>query len=355
MELLSQDGQVNRRSSAAGLHGRAALWLAVNPAFHNCVQMQCNRINAILCALLTAGFFPSISQGAKLGDPAAPLVIKDWVKGKPVDVKDGKSIYVVEFWATWCGPCKQSIPHLTELQTKFKDKVVFVGISDEVVGTVKPFVEKMGKQMDYVVACDDERKSNAAYMQAYGQGGIPTAFVVDRQGNLAWFGHPMDQLEEILNQVLAGKYDINAASKRDEERALQSEFQGLSAKGDQGARELGRKLMERAGEDVTALTQFAFNVAANIQNQNRDFSLANEALDKAEKLAGGKDSRVLGVRSIVRFESGKEEEGLALAKEAVTLAKDDAEKKKYEYYLRVMETRRAQKAKVEKSPAPEPK
>ena len=58
------------------------------------------------------------SAKASLGDPAAPLTIKDWVKGKPANVRDGKAVYVVEFWATWCGPCRVSIPHLTELQKR---------------------------------------------------------------------------------------------------------------------------------------------------------------------------------------------------------------------------------------------
>src|SRR5436189_5204296 len=109
------------------------------------------KINPLLLAgLVGLTAFPLLA--ARLGDPAAALTIKDWVKGKAVDVKDGKNIYVVEFWATWCGPCKVSIPHLTEMQAKFKDKgVVFVGISDEPLATVKPFVEKMAEKMDYTV------------------------------------------------------------------------------------------------------------------------------------------------------------------------------------------------------------
>ena len=96
-----------------------------------------------LTATLTAALAPSVFAD-KIGDPAAPLKIKEWVKGKEVNVLDGKNLYVVEFWATWCGPCKVSIPHLTEMQKKFKDRgVVFVGISDEAVDKVKPFVENM--------------------------------------------------------------------------------------------------------------------------------------------------------------------------------------------------------------------
>src|SRR5688572_28676628 len=67
---------------------------------------------------------------ANRGDPAAPLKIKEWVKGGPLDVHDGKNVYVVEFWATWCPPCRTSIPHLAELQKRFKNRgVVIVGIS----------------------------------------------------------------------------------------------------------------------------------------------------------------------------------------------------------------------------------
>jgi thiol-disulfide isomerase/thioredoxin len=73
----------------------------------------------------------------------------------------GKQTYVVEFWATWCGPCRVSIPHLTELQKKFKTQgVTFIGVSDETEDKVKPFVDKMGDKMDYTVAVDDERRAD---------------------------------------------------------------------------------------------------------------------------------------------------------------------------------------------------
>ena len=149
-----------------------------------------------------------------LGDPAPPLKIKEWVKGQPVNLKEakGKNIVVVEFWATWCGPCKQSIPHLTELQKKFKDQgVVFIGISDETTDKVKPFVEKMGKDMDYVVALDDDQATNKAYMQAFKVNGIPHAFIVDKAGAIVWSDHPMAGMEEALEEIIAGKYDIEAA------------------------------------------------------------------------------------------------------------------------------------------------
>jgi len=141
----------------------------------------------------------------KLGDVAYPLAGLTWVKGSPVTIAPGK-VYVVEFWATWCPPCRKSIPHLTELAKKYADRVVFIGVSDEDVATVKPFVADLGDQMDYNVAVDTAGKVIDGYMAAFGQGGIPTAFIVDAQTRVVWRGQPMGDLEKVLDEGLAGTY-----------------------------------------------------------------------------------------------------------------------------------------------------
>lgn len=188
---------------------------------------------------------PAVS--AELGDPAAPLEIAEWVKGKSVDLaaSKGKQVVVVEFWATWCPPCRASIPHLTELQKKFKDKdVIFVGVSDEEVATVKKFVEKMGDKMDYTVAVDKDRKTSKGYMTAYGQGGIPHAFIVDKQGRIVWNGHPMGDLEQSLEQVIAGKFDLEKGKKREAAEKKMNEFYTLAQKDTEDAKldELAREI-----------------------------------------------------------------------------------------------------------------
>ncbi len=137
---------------------------------------------------------------------APPLVGLTWIKGGPVTITPG-TVYVVEFWATWCGPCKFSIPHLTELQKKYKDKgVVFVGVSDEPPEVTTPFVKQMGDKMDYNVASDTKGSVTSGYMVAFRQEGIPTAFVVNAAGKIIWIGHPMTApFEQAIDQALATK------------------------------------------------------------------------------------------------------------------------------------------------------
>lgn len=133
---------------------------------------------------------------------AGKLAIAHWVKGEEVDLSSG--VNVVEFWATWCPPCRTSIPHLTALQKRFKDQGVnIIGISDEPLKTVEPFVKKMGDQMDYVVAIDDADATSEAYMRRYGVNGIPHAFVV-KDGTVVWHGHPMSGLDEAIEEALGG-------------------------------------------------------------------------------------------------------------------------------------------------------
>ncbi|MBI1756086.1 MAG: redoxin domain-containing protein [Fimbriimonas ginsengisoli] len=155
------------------------------------------------------------------GDAPPAMTISKWVKGTPVaDFEKGK-VYVVEFWATWCGPCRVSIPHLTDLSKKFAGKATFVGVSvwETKQSDVEPFVQQMGDKMDYNIAMDDLKGSEGRegvmakdWMAAAMQRGIPTAFVIDQNRQVAWIGHPME-LDGPLTQIVDGKWDLAAFQK----------------------------------------------------------------------------------------------------------------------------------------------
>ncbi len=166
--------------------------------------------------LLAVMFFLSAwsSYAVNVGDPAPGLQNVQWIKNDPVDISKGKGtcIYIIEFWATWCGPCKESIPHLTALQEKYrKQGLVIAGISiDEDVQVVKEFVLQ-NAEMKYNVGFDTEGKTSKIYMTE--DSGIPTAFVIDKSGTVAWIGHPME-LDNILEAVIAGTFDAKKVNQQ---------------------------------------------------------------------------------------------------------------------------------------------
>lgn len=151
----------------------------------------------------------------RIGDPAPALVGGAWVKGEPVSGIEPGKVYVLEFWATWCGPCIKAIPHVTELQQKHPE-VVFIGqnVWERDESLVKPFLADMGDKMGYRVRMDDKSADPkgamaTTWMQAAGRNGIPASFIVDREGKIAWIGHPM-AMDEPLAQVVAGTFDSKA-------------------------------------------------------------------------------------------------------------------------------------------------
>ncbi|MCX7005179.1 MAG: TlpA disulfide reductase family protein [bacterium] len=145
------------------------------------------------------------------GDKAPEIGARKWLNTPGnVTLKDlADKIVVVEFWATWCPPCRKSIPHLIELNAQYKDKgVVFIGLTNEDYkkANIAKFVKEM--KIDYIIgtASDAGKK--------YGVEGIPTAFVVGKDGTILWSGHPMDGLDKALEAALAAKDERKAAPSK---------------------------------------------------------------------------------------------------------------------------------------------
>lgn len=288
-------------------------------------------LSAVMAAALT--LTTGWAWAAKLGDPAKPLAIAEWVKHGPVDLEKGKgkNIFVIEFWATWCPPCRKSIPHLSELQGKYKDKgVVVVGITSEEADTVKPFVEKQGANMEYAVAIDDQGKTGEAYMAAFKQDGIPHAFVVDKKGIIVWHGHPMgNELVKVLDKLIAGTFSLETIAKEKLEATQRREhFENYFELAESGADkkkadEEGVWLMENGAADPGLLCLLSYRILSNEDLKYRDKDLAMRAAQKAYDLTGGKEPGSLHVYAMALFDAGKGDEAIKYQKQAIAANSDE--------------------------------
>jgi thiol-disulfide isomerase/thioredoxin len=295
--------------------------------------------------------------GLGMGDAAPALAPSKWIKGEPVAKVEAGKIYIVEFWATWCGPCRDSIPHLTKLQKQYPN-VTFIGMDcmEQDASTVPNFVKQMGDRMDYRVALDEGGKMAKAWMEAAGQNGIPCAFVVGKDSKIAWIGHPME-LDEVLKQVVAGTFDAKkaaapAAARQEIEvqvqKAVESgdltlldkaakeypemaatlepvEFGLLLQKKDFAAvTVVARDLVESQKDNAEMLNQIAW---AMVDPENLfekpDLNLALKAALRANTAARGENGTVLDTLARVYFAKGDLDQAIATQSAAIEKAEED--------------------------------
>ncbi|MGZ4987230.1 MAG: TlpA family protein disulfide reductase [Limisphaerales bacterium] len=136
---------------------------------------------------------PKLYAKSFLHKAAPPLIVAKWLNGIP-DTK-GKFI-LIDFWATWCPPCRQAIPGLNTLHQKFKDKVIIMGLSDE----SEEDVHKLkSPKIEYWEAIDSERRT----ISAVGVQGIPHAMLIDPDGVVRFEGMPSYLNEKALARLIA--------------------------------------------------------------------------------------------------------------------------------------------------------
>ena len=311
-----------------------------------------------------------------IGDPAPMIAISKWIKGEPVAGYAPDQVFVVEFWATWCGPCLKSMPHIASLQSEYGDKVIFIGVTAEDDATVTEFMGNLAGQGDktwsdvltYRIALDDERKTNERFMDAAGQGGIPCAFIVGKSGSVEWIGHPVE-IDGPLKQIVDGSWDSALAKKsalesKALEKALRTagpEIDESMAAGDvpgaivmvddllkqfpgnsmllktrfkiamqvplfEEANKSAKLLADGAGDDVRALDDVAWMLATATEAPGLDLDLAFSAIQRAAELTKEQDISVLETFARVHFRRGSAEDAIAFQKKAVEAATDPNQK-----------------------------
>lgn len=231
----------------------------------------------------------------KVGDKAPPLVTEKWVKGAPLASFEAGKVYVVEFWAAWCGPCIKGMPHLSAIQREYGPRgVTVIGCTsadpNNSLEQVETVVKEKGDAMAYSVAWDKESETNTAYMKAANQRGIPTSFVVDQTGTLAWIGHPMF-LEFVLDPLLGGKWDAKTGSD-----SVQTRINDASTLMG-GVRMKTRVNPADALSDWTELESKYPSLAKQIPEAKLDMLYANGKVADGDKLASAMFDEALKFRS----------------------------------------------------------
>ncbi len=219
----------------------------INPHQHDYHMLKRLTLTTLFAAALIAWSLPTSQLSAKeltIGSEAPPLDLEYWLQDgegffKPVEKFEKGKVYVLEFWATWCGPCIQNMPHIAELQNQYRgQKVQIIGISDESEEEVKAFLEQEHPQLEkkmaevtaaYSLVADPDRSAYVDYMEAADQQGIPTAFIVGKEGKIEWIGHPAE-MDPVLEKVVQDSWDREAFK---EELRLEKELRENLQKVDQ--------------------------------------------------------------------------------------------------------------------------
>jgi tetratricopeptide (TPR) repeat protein len=335
-------------------------------------------VKVLVPALLIASLACS-ALGVEIGDKAPPLSANAWLNGSAAqpDKPDGKTIYVIEFWATWCPPCRQSIPHLNKLLQEYKDRnVVIVGVTDEPEDVVRPFVRKL--DMQYLVAIAP-KEANGLWTE--GIPGIPQAFIVDSKGTIVWAGHPMAGLDDALKGIFEGTYD---AEKVRTQAAQEEDLKGLLSEGDfakalkkvdamiaknpkdfalcqlklellaqlerfEQVKKFYREIYKTFSDSAEEMNTLAW-IAATSPFEMGDLDIAWEAATRAVQLSNRENSAILDTLARVYYATGLFDEAVKAQEEALKKSKDKEERADLESALSFYKSAVALRQRISNSP-----
>ena len=323
-------------------------------------------------ALAIVSAIPALAK-LEVGSPAPEARPKVMIQGEAVGKLDDTKTYLFEFWATWCGPCVQMVPHVDQLHRDFGPKglvVLATSVWEDDQAKVADFVKSRAGKMTYRVGFDADQAMATHWLKAADVNGIPHAFVVQK-GKVVWMGHPAQLNDKLVGSFLDGSYspakaEQEAQSAEANEEALQEKMQALAAavqakewdKAEKALKEvlplvpaeeraelqsgigdliaLGKgdpsgiykrlaAFAEESKEDAAVQNEIAWDLVTNPDFAAKpNLELAALCAERSVKLAEGSDKAAsLDTLARVRFMQGKKEEAIKLQEQALSLANDE--------------------------------
>ncbi len=280
---------------------------------------------------------------AKLGDPAPPITILEWIKGRPVKIQPGTNVYVLVF-CSLSRANEFALTNLSSLQDEYRDKgVTVVAICNESPDILKEFVMLKGEHVNFTVAADDlPARTSQNYMHAFRQLQLPHAFIVGKDATVLWHGHPLtDGMGQVVADIVAGKFNPAQEQKKVTAREQMDQYLILARMDDPRNKRVGRMLYGVRSHDAAGLVDLAFKIATDnaIDDDKRDVELATAALNRAERLSTTNTADILVTRATLLFQTGKQEEGLKQARQSMEAAQAQDVKDELKACIRAMEIR----------------
>ena len=133
------------------------------------------------------------------GKSSPPLTVRTWLTQEP-NMK-GKLV-IVDFFATWCGPCMAARPHMNEIAKQYASSIAVVGLSDESKSNFEEGLKKKNlkeNDFNYALALDP----SGAMKQGFGVRGIPNIAIISSDGIVRWQGHPNSLDAAVLDPLVA--------------------------------------------------------------------------------------------------------------------------------------------------------